>query len=269
MLKLIEMEFLKMKRYHILLIGIIGMTCAPLLQLFSQMVVAEEYKNPHFDMAALIANTIWGNATIFMPVLLTLVGGYLIDREYKDDTLKNILTVPCPFRKFLAGKLLTLGILAMLLSVYCYFVTLIIGLFAGLSVGSFPVLFTGFLQMAGLSVVLYVVVSPFIVFDSRRPGKFMGGSVAAFLYGYSCMFFKEGLLRDIYPVSAALTMIGFDTANYAGTSERGNILSGAASVGCVAALSVLLFCLAKEPEAVQRTKRKKGRGRAAFSLREM
>ena len=89
---IIKTEFLKMKRYHILLIGLLGMVCSPLLQFYSQLVVNEEFKCANFDIPALVENTIWGNAQIFMPVLFTLIGGYLVNREYTDDTLKYILT---------------------------------------------------------------------------------------------------------------------------------------------------------------------------------
>lgn len=256
---LIKAEFIKMKRYHILLIGIIGMTCSPVLQLFTQSVVAEEYKNPHYDLAALLDSTIWGNATIFMPVLLTLVGGYLINREYADDTLKNILTVPCSFRKMLAGKLAVIGLLAILAGIYSFLIAAAVGLCAGLTAGSFPMPGRSLLQMIGLSIGIYLVVLPFIIFNSRRPGKFMSGSIIAFLFGYSCMFFKTGILRDIYPVSAVFTLIGFDTADWAGTSGKGNLLLGLVSVGSMVLLSGLLFMLAKEPETFRQVKRKKGK----------
>ena len=54
----------------------------------------------------------------------------------------------------------------------------------------------------------------------------MVGSVIAFLTGYCVLFFKEGLLRNIYPYSVALTMIGFDTASYSGTSGKGSVPLG-------------------------------------------
>ena len=84
MRSIIKTEFLKMKRYHILLIGLLGMVCSPLLQFYSQLVVNEEFKCANFDIPALVENTIWGNAQIFMPVLFTLIGGYLVNREYTD-----------------------------------------------------------------------------------------------------------------------------------------------------------------------------------------
>ena len=53
MFAIIKTEFLKIKRYHILLIGLIGMFCSPLLQLFSQMAMNEELRNPDYNFARL------------------------------------------------------------------------------------------------------------------------------------------------------------------------------------------------------------------------
>ena len=72
MAAIIKTEFQKIKRYQILLIGLIGMFCSPLLQFFSQMIVVPEARDPHFDFAALIDATIWGNAQIFMPMMAAI-----------------------------------------------------------------------------------------------------------------------------------------------------------------------------------------------------
>lgn len=260
MFAIIRTEFQKIKRYHILLIGILGMVCSPLLQLFSQAIVAEEFKNPHYDCGALLRSTIWGNATIFMPVIFTLTGGYLIDREYRDDTLKNILTVPISFRRFLAGKLAAMGIFSVLFGIFSFVITVVVAGCAGLSDMSGPVLAGGLLQMIGLSVGVYIVVLPIITICSRRPGFFMGGSVIAFILGYCCMFFKEGMLRDIYPFSAALTLIGFDTADFAGTSDRGSIPLGMASMGVMVLFALAFLWTSKAPEHVKKIRKKKSKG---------
>lgn len=258
MYAIIKTEFLKIKRYHILLIGLIGMFCSPLLQLFSQMVMTPEARNPHFDFPALVNATIWGNAQIFMPVMFTLIGGYLMNREYTDDTLKNILTVPVPFKKFLAGKLAAVGLLAIAMGVYSFLAAVIVGLFAGLSGFGGLILIKGLLQTAGLSIAIYIVVLPLIGFCCRRPGLFMSGSVFAFLAGYAVLFFKQGLLRNIYPFSAALTLIGFDTASYSGASDKGSIPLGIVSLGVMALLGALVICTSKAPGEAAKKKRKKG-----------
>ena len=257
MFTILKTEFLKIKRYHIMLIGLIGMFCSPLLQLFSQSVMAEEYKNTHYDVAALIDATIWGNATIFLPVIITLTGGYLINREYIDDTLKNILTVPVLFRKFMTGKLAAIGLLSIIFGVYSFIVTVFTGIFARLGGNSILVWSKGLLQMIGLSVFVYIVVLPIIIVCSRRQGMFMSGSVIAFLTGYCCMFFKEGLLRNIYPFSAALTMIGYDTASWAGTKEKGSIPLAILSLTILLLISVALVGIFGQPGELHTSKKQK------------
>lgn len=249
---IIKTEFQKIKRYHIMLIGIIGMVCSPLLQFFSQMIMAEEYKNPHYDFAALIDATIWGNATIFMPVLIVLIGGYLINREYVDDTLKNVLTIPVSFHQFLLGKLAVIGLLAIVFGVCSVIIAVIISICAGLPDKNILVFIKATLQMVGLSVGLCIVVAPIIILCSQKPGSFMGGSIAAFLTGYCCLFFKKGLLRNIYPFSAVLTLIGYDTSGWVGTAERGNVLLGIASISTMLLVSIFLLFVAKSPETARR-----------------
>lgn len=256
MLAIIKTEFQKIKRYHIILIGIIGMFCSPLTQLFSQAVMSEEVKRPDFAFADLVEMTIWGNAQIFMPVIFTLIGGYLMNREYTDDTLKNILTVPVSFRKFLTGKLIAVGLLAVVLGVYSFVVTVIVSVCANLHGISVSVMISGLLQMIGLSVWIYIVVLPIIGICSKKPGWFMGGALIAFITGYCILFFKKGLLRNIYPFSAALTMIGFDTADYSGTSGKGSIPLAIVSLSGMFMAAALIIFLSKTPGEVK-TKRKR------------
>jgi ABC-2 type transport system permease protein/bacitracin transport system permease protein len=260
MFAMIKTEFQKIKRYHILLIGLIGMACSPLLQYLSQLVMNEELRNPHFNFAALIDNTIWGNTQIFMPVLFTLTAGYLINREYTDDTLKNILTVPVSWRRFLCGKLVSMGILAVLFGIYSLIVTALISALAHLPDIRFAVFLRALPQMTALSVCVYIVVLPLIAFCSRKPGLFMSGSVVSFLAGYCVLFFKEGLLRNIYPFSAALTVIGFDTADYAGTSETGSMPLALLSLGTTLLISAILILTGRTPETAQKKKPSKKSG---------
>ncbi len=257
MFVIIKTEFQKIKRYHILLIGLIGMFCSPLLQLFSQMALNEELRNTNFHFALLTEAVIWGNTQIFMPVLFTLTGGYLINREYTDDTLKNILTVPVSFRRFLAGKLTAIGLLSVLFGIYSLFITLIVSIFARLPGINASDFLRGMLQVVPLSVLVYIIVLPVIILCSRKPGQFMTGSVISFIAGYCVLFFKQGLLRNIYPFSAALTIIGFDSSSYTGAPEKGSLPLAFLSLGCMLLISILLVCTAGVPEAAGTQKKAK------------
>lgn len=248
MYAMIKTEFQKIKRYHILLIGLTGMICSPLLQYFSQLIINEELRDPHYDFAALVENTLWGNVQIFMPVLFTLTGGYLIHREHTDDTLKNILAVPLSYRKFLCGKLASTAILAVLFGILSLLAALVLSFLVKLPDIRFSVFFRGLCQMVALSLCVYITVAPVILFCAKKPGTFLAGSVASFLAGYCVLFFKQGLLREIYPFSAALTMIGFDTSGYAGTDGKGSLPLAVLSLGAMLLISALLLAFSNPPE---------------------
>lgn len=52
---------------------------------------------------------------MFLPLSLVMIGGWLIDRENTNDTMKNLLTVPVSYPKLLGGKLIVTMSLSLLL----------------------------------------------------------------------------------------------------------------------------------------------------------
>lgn len=257
MLCIIKAEFLKLKRFHILLIGFIGMTLPAILSVFTQAVATPEASIQNFNFSALFNSTIWNSATIFMPVIFTLIGGYLINREYTDNTLKIILPVPVSFQRLLFGKLLAMGILSLLFGFYNYAVTLAVGLLSGITGLSLAILFNGFLQMLGTAFSTYIANLPIIAVSSRKPGIYMGGVIAAFLFGYSSMFIKNVTLRSLYPNLSGLTVIGFDTGTFMNTSEPGKFSLSILALALMVLFTIIIVMLAKSPqEAFGRKKRK-------------
>jgi len=260
MLRIIKTEFLKLKRFHILLIGLIGMTLPAILSVFTQAVATPEATTQNFDFSALFNSTIWNSATIFMPVIFTLIGGYLINREYTDNTLKNILPVPVSFQRLLFGKLLAMGILSVLFGLYSYAVTLAVGLLSGISGLSIDILFTGLLQMLGISACTYIAVLPIIAVTSRRPGVFMGGVIISFLFGYSAMFIKIVTMRSLYPILSGLTVIRFDTETFMNTSEPGNLTLSMLSLAVMLLLTIIIVVLTNPPQTASKSKKHKTAG---------
>lgn len=257
MFRIIETEFLKLKRLYILLIGLIGMMFPSILSVFTQAVATPEATTKNFDFATLFNSTIWNNATIFMPVIFTLIGGYLISREYTDNTLKIIFPVPVSFHHLLFGKLLTIGILSMMFGFYSYTVTLIIGLFSGIEGLNVTVLFTGLLHMLGTSAFTYIAILPIITFTSRKPGIYMGGVIVAFLFGYSAMFIKNATLRSLYPILSGLTVMGFDTGAFLNTCEPGNLSLSILTLAFMFCLTTIMVVLAKSPQETYNQKKRK------------
>lgn len=113
MRNIIKTEFLKLKRYSVIKAGIIMATLSPLLSLFySTANGGQTWTFDYFMQQVMISN-----CTLFFPIIIALIAGYIITREYTDDTMKNISTIPIPYKQLLSGKLLVLLLLTICFSV--------------------------------------------------------------------------------------------------------------------------------------------------------
>ena len=94
MLSIVRSEWAKLRRCQILLIGVVALALCPLVQYGTQLVIEPAQRDPDFNMAKLFSAVVWGNTQIFLPISLVMIGGWLIDRETNQDTMKNLVTVP-------------------------------------------------------------------------------------------------------------------------------------------------------------------------------
>ena len=132
MWNIMQTEWRKLRRCQILLVGIVALALCPVAQYGTQLIVDPEIRDPNFDFVHLFANVVWGNTQVFLPISLVMIGGWLIDRENTNDTMKNLLTVPVSYPKLLAGKLAVTGLLSLLFGLYSVAVTVLTGTLAGL-----------------------------------------------------------------------------------------------------------------------------------------
>lgn len=177
-------EFWKLKRYSILWAGVALMLLSVLLTLFT----ATADDGAVWTFPVLVEQVIKNNMTTVFPMCITLIAGTLIAREQKDDTLKNILTVPLTFRRLLVAKLLVCGLLSLFLGLVCTAFTVLAGLLTGFPGFSAGEVVHGLVQITVLNLFLYISVMPIILLTSRSPGGFLAGVIVAFAYGYGGMF---------------------------------------------------------------------------------
>lgn len=195
---------MKLKRYFIVWIGVSLMLLTVLLTLFTTM--ADD--GMVWDYQFLFEQVVKHFVTMIFPMCITLISGYMISREYTDDTLKNIETLPISFRKLLAGKLIVSAILSFFLGIVCFAFTVVANFIMGYDGFALIPALTGLVQMALLGFFLYLTMLPIIVLTSRYKGSFLVGVIVAFVYGFIGMF-ANGTLQSIYPVSAALGLINY------------------------------------------------------------
>lgn len=254
MITIVKTELMKLRRYSVVWIGVAAMLSVVLLTRF----MATASDGAVHTLENFSNNVIWNNYSIMFPAAITLIAGYIVDRERTDDTLKNILTVPVSFRKLLAGKLLTVGLLSVLLALVEFALTIAVffmSRYPGFSVlGMLRVL----LQMAGMNVCVYIAVLPIIILTAQRSGSFMAGVGFAFFYGFIGTFASGHGLGEIYPITAGLGLIGFQNGN---TDEEYHVVLSAGVLLLILLIAAVLVLTSRnrEPAVQKPTQNKKAR----------
>ncbi len=216
MLLLARIEFTKLKRCNVYFVGIVTLLFAPLISVFQQMSLNEPI--PHYCFYNLVNDTIWYNMCLFLPVTMIFLGGYMINREYTEDTLKNMFIVPVTYQTLICGKLVALAIMTMLYCGYSALLTILISavLFPeGLSLISI-ILEAGKIIIVGLC--LYIAIMPIICWCCGRKNRFMAAAVLGFLYGFFGIPIAGHGLQDFYPITAGLTIIHYSGSTNAALS---------------------------------------------------
>ena len=156
---IIKTEFLKLKRYSVIKAGIIMTVLSPLLSLFySTANGGQTWTFDYFMQQVMISN-----CTLFFPIIIALIAGYIITREYTDDTMKNISTIPIPYKQLLSGKLLVLLLLTIIFSLIGCVIALVINIIAGFPGAHFGNLFNMFIRVTGANIGIYISVLPIIL----------------------------------------------------------------------------------------------------------
>lgn len=245
MTSIIRTEFRKLKRYHILWAGVALMLLTVLLTLFTSLA----NDGSVWDFTYLYEQVIKNNMAMIFPMCITLIAGYIISREQKDDTLKNILTVPVSWRRLLTGKLIACGALSVLFGLVCSLLTIMAEFIIGFPGFGADLALKAMVQMTAVNFFLYLAVLPIIVLTSRTANGFLAGVILAFVYGYGGMFaVRDMTLANLYPISASLGMVQYRSYDEA---VHWNIFLCLGSLAFVVAITVLLILCMKEQELIQ------------------
>ena len=249
MTQIIQTEFWKLRRYHILWAGVALMLLSVLLTLFTSLA----NDGSVWDFNYLAEQVIKNNMSMIFPMCITLIAGYIISREQTDDTLKNIVTIPVSFKKLLMGKLVICGALSIFLGIICGMFTVTAELLAGFPGFSVQLAVKVVLQITALNVLLYLAVLPIIVLTSSLSSGFLIGVIVAFVYGYGGMFAAGNMtLANLYPMTAALGLLGY--RNY-DAAVHWNIIMCLFSLVIMVGFSAFLILVMKNKEPQRKAKK--------------
>ncbi|OBR89671.1 MULTISPECIES: ABC transporter permease [Clostridium] len=235
MWRIVKTELWKLKRYNIIWAGITLMLLSILLTLFTSMAKDGSV----WDFRYLIEQVIKNNMSTIFPMCITLIAGYIITREQKDDTLKNILTIPISFKQLLISKLIVCGMLSLFLGIVCTVFTIIAEIFAGFPNFSLGLTIQALWQITLVNLFLYLAVIPIIIITSHLTNGFLAGVIVAFVYGYVGMLSSDNmLLANLCPITAGLGIIQYRSYD---SSIHWNVLLNLLSIGISLFFSILLI----------------------------
>lgn len=206
MFRMIRTEIWKLKRYRIIWAGVFLMLLSVLLTIFSTTAMDGTVWTFSFFSEQVIKN----NVTMIFPMCIVLIAGYIIAREKKDDTLKNIMTIPVSYSCLLRGKLVACALLSLILGLASAAFTVIANVLLEFPGFSVALVIQTFIQIILNCLFLYIAATPVIAIAARIPNGHMIGTIIAFVYGYGGMFASGNMtLANFYPITASMGLIGY------------------------------------------------------------
>ena len=145
-----------------------------------------------------------------------------------------MLTVPVSFRKMLIGKLIAIGMITALFSVFSFLCTLLLAFVIQTKDMSISLVVKSLYQIIGIGLCNYIAVLPIITFFCQRQNSFLAGAGLAFVYGFCGIFVAGRDLTDFYPITAGLGIFGY--------TGQGTVSYNAAA-GCLSLLVMLIVSL--------------------------
>jgi len=143
MKKIVKAELLKLKRSNMFLVSIIGAAVAPFMCFIADIAKRNERPDIPVNFGEFFSETNFYVLMLIGVMLYGVITAYLFNREYVENTLKNILTIPVSKTSLIISKVILLFIWIMWLTIAAWALTLVFGL-----IGNFEDLTTVVLMKA-------------------------------------------------------------------------------------------------------------------------
>jgi bacitracin transport system permease protein len=163
LVNLLFTELLKLKRSKMFLISIIGAAIAPFMVVVATFVQMKTKSDLTVTFDELFYQTNLYTVLVIGVPLYGVVTAYLITREYMEDTLKNLLTIPVSRMSFLMSKYLLLFIWILLLTFVAWILTLGLGVLCQFEGLTTKLMFQSIKQFSMGGGLLFILSSPIIL----------------------------------------------------------------------------------------------------------
>lgn len=203
--RIVKIELKKLKRSSILMVGIFAMfSCVMLTRFMATASNAKAYTFVSFSHSV-----IWNNSSLVFPTLIFIIAQNMIEREYLNDTMKNICVIPISIRKLLVAKIFAVVIICIGLGGVEFIFTLLVSLISKYSIEKFCFVFIILIKMIMMNVYVYIAVLPIFLLICQKRKKIIDGIIFSFFYGFLGTVAVNYKFANIYPITVGLGLIHY------------------------------------------------------------
>lgn len=146
-----------------------------------------------------------------LPFCLSLIGGYIIDREYTQNTQKNLFTIPVRWGRVIKAKVLVAFSLSIWIGLFSNIVLILTGMVMNCSqiaiTDIWKIVISNFIS----PVCVLVGTLPIILWFSKAKGKYLWGATLSLLLGVSGVFVANGRAVNWHPITYCFSFIQCDS----------------------------------------------------------
>lgn len=197
MKQLMKAELIKLKRMKMTYVGYLSILFSAIVTSFQVMTV----NTGSVTYANFTEMYLYNNALLFFPFAIALTGGFMIDREYVQDTQKNLLVIPVNWGNVICAKIILLFLMTLGFGLASAILSGIVCLVLRCPDLTLFLFLVKCLHFLILGVFINVGILPVILWFSKKGGTYVWGSLFAALLGISGVFVTSGKLVNWHPIT--------------------------------------------------------------------
>ncbi|MDF9451865.1 ABC transporter permease [Bacillus toyonensis] len=236
MVNLLYTELLKLKRSNMFLISIIGAGVAPFLVVVASYIhIKTKQPTPTILFHQLFTEVnLYTTLVIGFP-LYGVVIAYLFTREYAEDTLKHLLTIPVSRISFIISKFIILFLWIIMLTLVAWALTLLLGL-----IGSFPgfstvLLLSSLVKFLICGGLLFLLSSPIVLLTVVMK-TYVPPIILTVIITMTNLMLVNSKHKDLFPWTATLDIANNELQPTYPPEYSYIIIAATAIFGCIATL---------------------------------
>lgn len=246
MLRLLHCEYIKLKRSKFLMIGILGTLIVPFFVIVKAVTNYFSDSENVLSVFSLYDGALMFLMLLFAPMVLTILGAWIISREYTDGTLKNILVIPISQTVFICGKLLFFAILTFMFMLISWAEILALALLCNCFIPVTELTIPSFLffliKMLYAGVFLWAAQIPFVYLTIRSKG-FVTPLIAVAVIIFINVVLSNSGIAGYYPWAASYLLV---SGHMSGLNCPKEISIGIIIIMCLSGMAACIFRFKKE-----------------------